>query len=342
MQGKGIIKFFAFLLAAVCLYQLSFTWVAQKVENDASKYAKGNLLKEKAYLDSMDNQPVYPILGWKYQYVKDKKLALGLDLKGGMDVTMQVSLVELIKALSNNNADPAFNQALESAQKISITNSSDFVVLFVKEYERIAPNGKLAAIFSTKDNESHLKFNATDSQVISYLQDQASVAVTQAKTVLNTRIDQFGVVQPNIQIQHGNQILIELPGVSDEDRVRKLLQGSANLEFYETYENADFFQILSNADKVLAAKLKATKTDTTAKTATAAKATIAAADTSKKSQALALLSKLQKNAGKEPVCKSKSIVCYTATKFLPRSKRPNIACTGTNCWLRGTKRYCQG
>src|ERR1700748_2800835 len=97
MQGKGIIKFFAILLAVVCLYQLSFTWVAHKVESDASDYAKGNLLKEKAYLDSMDTQPVYPLLKWQYQYVKNKKLALGLDLKGGMDVTMQVSLVELVK-----------------------------------------------------------------------------------------------------------------------------------------------------------------------------------------------------------------------------------------------------
>ncbi|OCX51541.1 protein translocase subunit SecDF [Mucilaginibacter sp. PPCGB 2223] len=296
MQGKGIIKFFAILLAVVCLYQLSFTWVASKVEDDASKYAKGNLLKEKAYLDSMDNVAVYPVLGWKYQYVKEKKLALGLDLKGGMDVTMQVSLVELIKALANNNPDPAFNQALASAEEISKTNSTDFVVLFVREYERIAPNGKLAAIFSTKDNESHLKFNASDAQVTSYLQDQAAVAVTQAKTVLNTRIDQFGVVQPNIQIQHGNQILIELPGVSDEERVRKLLQGSANLEFYETFENPDFFSFLSNADKILAAKLKSQKTDT-AKVASTAKATAAATDTSKKSQALSLIKQVQK-AGK--------------------------------------------
>ncbi|WP_448700071.1 protein translocase subunit SecDF [Mucilaginibacter sp. AW1-3] len=304
MQGKGIIKFFAILLAVVCLYQLSFTWVASKVENDASEYAKGNLLKEKAYLDSMDNVAVYPLLNWKYQYVKDKKLALGLDLKGGMDVTMQVSLVELIKALSNNNPDPAFNQALESADQISKTNSTDFVTLFVKEYERIAPNGKLAAIFSTKDNESHLKFNASDSEVTSYLQDQAKVAVTQAKTVLNTRIDQFGVVQPNIQIQHGNQILIELPGVSDEERVRKLLQGSANLEFYETYENADFFQILSNADKILAAKLKSAKADSTKATA-ATTQTAAAADTGK-SHALALLSKVQKAANDTSLAAKKS------------------------------------
>lgn len=293
MQGKGIIKFFAILLAIVCLYQLSFTWVASRVENNASNYAKGNLLKEKTYLDSMDSQPVYPLLGWKYSYVKNKKLALGLDLKGGMDVTMQVSLVELLKSLSNNNADPAFNQALESAEVLSKNSTTDYISLFITEYERLAPNGKLAAIFSTKDNESHLKFNASDSEVKSYLQSQADVAVKQAETVLNTRIDQFGVVQPNIQIQHGNQILIELPGVSDEERVRKLLQGSANLEFYQTFDNSEFYQVLANVDKLLAAKAKAAADSAKKTSATATTATPAKTDTNKKSAALALLNKLK-------------------------------------------------
>jgi len=293
MQGKGIIKFFAILLAIACLYQLSFTWVARKVENDASNYAKGNLLKEKTYLDSMDSKPVYPVLGWKYSYVKTKKLALGLDLKGGMDVTMQVSLVELLQSLSNNNTDPAFNQALASAEVLSKNSTNDYISLFISEYERLAPNGKLAAIFSTKDNESHLKFNASDSEVKTYLQSQADVAVKQAETVLNTRIDQFGVVQPNIQIQHGNQILIELPGVSDEERVRKLLQGSANLEFYQTFDNSEFYQVLAGVDKLLAAKAKAAADSTKKTPAAAATASTAKIDTSKKSAALSLLNKLK-------------------------------------------------
>jgi SecD/SecF fusion protein len=303
MQGKGVIKFFAILLAIVCLYQLSFTWVARKVEGDAAEYAKrfkpeDRLIKEKAYLDSMDTQPVYPLLKWNYQYVKGKQLALGLDLKGGMDVTMQVSLAELVRSLSDNNPDPDFNKALANANVLAKTSSTDYITLFIQEYEKLAPNGKLGAIFSTKENQDHIKFNASNSEVKAYLQEQASVAVNQAKTVLNTRIDQFGVIQPNIQLQQGNRILIELPGVSDRERVRKLLQGSANLEFYETFENQEVYPALESLDKLLAAKAKANKaTDTTkavAKTTTPAPAAAANKnDTSK----LSLLNKVQKNAG---------------------------------------------
>jgi len=303
MQGKGVIKFFAILLAIVCLYQLSFTWVARKVEGDAADYAKrfkpaDRLVKEKAYLDSMDSKEVYPLLKWDYQYVKTKQLALGLDLKGGMDVTMQVSLAELVKSLSDNNSDPVFNQAISNANIIAKTSTTDYITLFVKEYEKLAPNGKLAAIFSTKENQDHIKFNASNSDVQAYLKDQASVAVGQAKTVLNTRIDQFGVIQPNIQLQQGDRILIELPGVTDQERVRNLLQGSANLEFYETFDNSQVYPALEGLDKLLAAKAKANaKTDTTKTTVAKApvKAAPAAAktDTSKQS----LLSKVQKGAG---------------------------------------------
>jgi SecD/SecF fusion protein len=300
MQGKGVIKFFAILLAIVCLYQLSFTWVARKVEGDAAEYAKrfkpeDRLLKEKAYLDSMDAKPVYPGFNFTYQYVKTKQLALGLDLKGGMDVTLQVSLAELVKSLSDNNPDPDFNKAIANANLLAKTSSTDYITLFVQEYEKIAPNGKLAAIFSTKENQDHIKFNGSNSDVKTYLQEQAGVAVNQAKTVLNTRIDQFGVVQPNIQLQQGNRILIELPGVSDRERVRNLLQGSANLEFYETFENSEVYPALENLDKVLAAKIKAAKPADTAKAVAAAKPAAAKAktDTSK----LSLLNKVQKSTG---------------------------------------------
>jgi SecD/SecF fusion protein len=301
MQGKGVIKFFAILLAIVCLYQLSFTWVARKVESDAAEYAKrfkpeDRLLKEKAYLDSMDTQPVYPLLKWNYQYVKTKQLALGLDLKGGMDVTLQVSLAELVKSLSDNNPDPDFNKAIANASLLAKTSSTDYITLFVQEYEKLAPNGKLAAIFSTKENQDHIKFNGTNADVKTYLQEQAGVAVNQAKTVLNTRIDQFGVIQPNIQLQQGNRILIELPGVSDPERVNNLLQGSANLEFYETFENNEIYPALESLDKILAAKAKTAKpADSTKAVATAKPAITAAAkkDTSK----LSLLNKVQKSTG---------------------------------------------
>jgi SecD/SecF fusion protein len=301
MQGKGVIKFFAILLAVVCLYQLSFTWVAHKVESDAKEYSKGDSTKEKAYLDSISNQPVYPLFKHDYAYVKQREIALGLDLKGGMNVTMQIQLNELVRKIANNNPDATFNQALANADKLQAnaqTNQKDYIALFVSEYEKLNPNGKLAAIFSTKDNQDHLKFNASNSEVKTYLEDLASTAVKQSFTVLNTRINQFGVTQPNIQLQQGsNRILVELPGVKEPERVRKLLSGSAKLEFYETFDNAEAYQYLINIDNLLAAKSKTAKADTgkTAKADTAANIAAAKADTAKGGS---LLSKVQKNAAK--------------------------------------------
>lgn len=291
MQGKGVIKFFAIVLAIVCIYQLSFTWVAHKVERDAEAYAKGDTTKLKSYLDSVASEPVYPVFGHTYQYCLDRELALGLDLKGGMNVTMQISLAELVKALSNNNPDPAFNEALVRATADTKTSQSNYITLFVNEYEKLAPNGKLAAIFSTKDNQANLKFNATNSEVEKYLKEQADVAVKQSFTVLNTRIDQFGVTQPNIQLEaNTNRILIELPGVKEPERVRKLLSGSAKLEFYQTYEVQDVYPMFTNINNILAAKAKTTTTDT---------AKIAAQDTAAKKGDLALLKKVEKNAAKD-------------------------------------------
>lgn len=301
MQGKGVIKFFAILLAVVCLYQLSFTWVAHKVREDAKVYSKGDPEKEKAYLDSISNQPVYPLLKHDYAYVLQREIALGLDLKGGMNVTMQIQLDELVRKIANNNPDATFNQALANADKLQAnaqTNQKDYIALFVSEYEKLNPNGKLAAIFSTKDNQDHLKFNASNSEVKTYLEDLASTAVKQSFTVLNTRINQFGVTQPNIQLQQGsNRILVELPGVKEPERVRKLLSGSAKLEFYETFDNAEAYQYLINIDNLLAAKSKTAKADTgkTAKADSAATVAAAKADTTKGGS---LLSKVQKNAAK--------------------------------------------
>ena len=294
MQGKGVIKFFAILLAIACLYQLSFTWVAHKVENDARIYAKGNSDKEKTYLDSVSTLPVYPILGHSYQYCVDNKLALGLDLKGGMNVTMQISLRELVQSLSNNNQDPAFKQALAEAQRNAVTTQKDYISLFVDAYEKISPNGKLATIFSNSSNQDHLKFNASNSDVESYLKDQASTAVQQEYTVLHTRIDQFGVTQPNIQLQKStNRILIELPGVKEPERVRKLLSGTAKLEFYQTYDNSEVVQLLGNVNSLLGAKAKekAAKKDTVK--------AIAKAPLSVKDSANSLLAKLKNSNNKD-------------------------------------------
>lgn len=289
MQGKGVIKFFAIILALACIYQLSFTWVAHKVENDARIYAKGDTALEKAYLDSISTQPVYPLFKHTYQYCLENELALGLDLKGGMNVTMQISLEELVRTLSNNNPDPVFNQALKNAT--NTVSQTDYITLFVNEYEKLNPNGKLAAIFSTKDNQASLKYNSSNSDVEKYLRSEAETAVQQSYTVLNTRIDQFGVTQPNISLEKKtNRILIELPGVKDQDRVRKLLSGTAKLEFYETFQSQEVYPLLTSIDNLLAAKNKAANKDT-AKTET----TKAATDTAKK-DGLALLNKVQKNA----------------------------------------------
>ncbi|MDB5030731.1 protein translocase subunit SecDF [Mucilaginibacter sp.] len=296
MQGKGVIKFFAIVLTIVCIYQLSFTWVAHKVEKDAATYAKGDTAKVKAYLDSVSSLPAYPVLGHTYQYCLERELALGLDLKGGMNVTMQISLAELVKALSNNNPDVVFNQALVNATADTKTSQSDYITLFVNEYEKLNPNGKLAAIFSTKDNQAHLKYNASNNEVEKYLKDEADVAVKQSYTVLNTRIDQFGVTQPNIQLEaNTNRILIELPGVKDPERVRKLLSGSAKLEFFETFENKDLYQTLVGIDNLLAAKTKAVAKDS-AKTTVAV---TAKKDTTAAKGGLALLNKVEKNAAKD-------------------------------------------
>ena len=299
MQGKGVVKFFAILLAVVCLYQLSFTWVARKVKNDAKEYAKGDQLKYNAYLDSMSTIPVYPILGHDYQYCANNELALGLDLEGGMSVTMQISLKELVKKLSDNNPDPAFNTALNNADADTKTSQKDFITLFVSEYEKLNPNGKLASLFATRENQSHIKFDASNAEVETYLKDQGTTAVDQSYTVLNTRIDQFGVTSPNIQKQEGtNRILIELPGVKDEDRVRKLLSGTAKLEFFQTFDNAQAYQVLSNVNKILAATKASAKTDS-GKTDTAK---LAANGTKKDTTAasakggLSLLNKVNKTA----------------------------------------------
>jgi len=297
MQGKGVIKFFAILLAIVCLYQLSFTWVVRKVQDDAKTYAKGNAKKYRAYLDSVSTQPVYPVFGHTYQYCENHELALGLDLQGGMSVTLQVSLRDLVKTLANNSTDVVFNQALDKADFDSRTSQSDYITLFVNEYEKLNPNGKLATIFANRDNQEHLKFNDDNAKVEAYLKDQATVAVQQTYTVINTRIDQFGVTQPNIQLLKAqNRILIELPGITEPERVRKLLVGTAKLEFYKTFENDEqTFAILNGINTYLASKAKAAADTAKAKTSAAA----VKKDTTTKGQLNSLLKKLDNSAGKD-------------------------------------------
>jgi len=334
MQGKGFIKFIAIVLAIVCAYALSFTLVASKVEKDAKNYAKGDLAKEKAYLDSMSTEKVYPVLGFTYQSVKSKEINLGLDLKGGINVTMEISLSELVKSLADNTTDANFNKALQNAQTQLNAGGKDYIKLFVDEFEKLSPGVKLADYFSNQDNASQLKPNATNSEVQAFLSKEAESAIDRSFTILRSRIDGFGVVSPNMQKQPGsNRILIEMPGIQDKERVYKLLQGSAELQFWQVYQVQEVVSLLENINKTLASTLKET-TPAVGKNTTAAPAAggklagleKATTDTTKGGK-LAGLGKKDSTAAKAEIAKSNplfsilSVPTYQAENGQP-SLRP--------------------
>src|SRR5690606_5309192 len=194
MQGKGLINFLVVVITIACLYSLSFTFVTRKVERDAAAYAQGDITKEKAYLDSMAGEVVYNlgIAQYTYREAKGNEIALGLDLKGGMNVTMEVSLQELVRNLANSPTDEDFNKALENAEVRSRSSQDNYVSLFVDEFETLSPNTALASFFATKDNASHINANSSNAQVASFLQGEASNAIDASFKILRTRIDKFG------------------------------------------------------------------------------------------------------------------------------------------------------
>lgn len=304
MQGKGLVKFAAIALTLACLYSLSFTWIANKVEKDAQEFAKGNPAKEKAYLDSVASVPVFSSLSYiTYEYAKQREIPLGLDLKGGMNVTMEIALSDMIRNLANKNPDANFNAAIRNAEAAVVKGDNDLIVAFAKEYEKLVPNGKLAPLFATKENSANVKIDASNQDVVNFLKKEADGAIDRSFNILRTRIDKFGVTSPNIQKQQGtNRILIELPGVKDQDRVRNLLQGSAKLEFWETYDNSEIFALLQNVNSILASTNKVG--DTTASPAAAqdtAKSKLAALgkkDTTGKVDSAAALNKVQAEQAK--------------------------------------------
>ncbi len=248
MQNKGAILTFAILLAAVCVYQLTFTWKAQQVEKHAAEFAQGDPEKEFRYLDSISSEVVYNFLGLKkytFKEVKELEMNLGLDLRGGMNVTLEVSVVDLIRAMSNYSTDSTFNAALARAQQLQQNSQKDFVALFGQAFEEIDPNAKLASIFSTLELRDRISFTSSNADVLKVIDTETSAAIDNSFLILRTRIDRFGVAQPNIQkLQTKGRILVELPGVKDQNRVRNLLQGTAMLEFWETYENRDVYEYL--------------------------------------------------------------------------------------------------
>lgn len=326
MQNKGAIKIFAILLTLACIFYLSFTWVTRGVESDAAAYAenyitsakikslakdfsKGNTSKEMSYLDSVKTYvaeryldslkklPVYDILIAEYTYEECKKneINLGLDLRGGMNVTLEVSVIDIIKGLSNNSADVPFNTALAETQKnLGVNNNDDFITLFNKTYAKVTNNqGRLAPLFQSIENKSKISYNSTNEEVIKFIRERVNEAIGNAEKTFRSRIDRFGVTQPNIQkLEASGRILVELPGVKDKARVRELLQGTANLEFWETYENAEIANLMDKANYALRvalypesiAKIDTTKTNPS--DTTAVKTNSVAADSLKKGDSL--------------------------------------------------------
>ena len=261
MQNRNFIKIIALVFAVICLYQLSFTWIADKVENDAAEYAETfnedeREIKVKQYLDSINSEEVYDIFIAQYTYsdCKQRELNLGLDLKGGMNVTLEVMVVDVIKALANNSNDEIFKTAISNALKAQEDSQDDFVTLFANEYEKLSPNNGLAVIF-TSQLKDKVKISAKNNEVIDVLKLEVEDAISRSFNILRSRIDRFGVTQPNIQrLETTGRILVELPGIKDPERARKLLQSTAQLEFWETYEYSDLFQSLENVNIYLKKK----------------------------------------------------------------------------------------
>ena len=283
MQNKGFVKVFAVLLTLVCLFYLSFSFVTQHYNSKAAEYAGGDPAKESAYLDSLSTQKVW--LGYTLKQCREMEISLGLDLKGGMNVVLELNVADVIRSLSNNNQDENFNKALDLAYAHQATSQKDFIDLFAEEYKKLDSGARLSAIFSTFELKDKITPQSSDAQVVSVLKQELQSAIDNSFNVLRTRIDRFGVVSPNIQrLETAGRILVELPGVKEPERVRKLLQGSANLEFWETYKLPEIYQQLVAADNVLATILSketsadSVATDNVKKIADAADANVSEAD----------------------------------------------------------------
>lgn len=258
MQNRGLIKFFAILFALVSIYQLSFTFVSQKVENDAKSFAAGDSNKELKYLDSIGKEKVFNLgfSDFTYDEVKEKKINKGLDLEGGISVQLQISVKDIIKGLANNSKNPIFNQALAEATK-NRQGNEDYLEAFFDEFETVAA-GKLKLsspdVFANKILGEEVNFKMSDNEVKKVIRRKVSESIGSAFEVLRKRIDKFGVTQPNIQkIGESGRILVELPGAKDVDRIKKLLQSTAQLEFWETYkidELGNFLMAANNALKL--------------------------------------------------------------------------------------------
>ena len=283
MQNKGLIKVFAILFGLVCIYQLSFTYIANNVESEAEEFAAQKIdesvanysdLRDQAeqeYLDSIGNKDI--IAGITYNDAKDKELNKGLDLKGGINVILQISVEDIIRGLANDSKDPAFNKALTEAREESVTSQDDYIDIFFEKFEAI-PDAKLASpdIFANKTLSDDITYDMSNDEVKPIIRRKVDESITSAFEVLRKRIDKFGVTQPNIQrLGNSGRILVELPGAKDVNRIQNLLQSTAQLEFWHVFKNTEFGGFLAQANQVLKSVVseeeEATKTvDTTAQT----------------------------------------------------------------------------
>ncbi len=301
MQNKGFVKVIAVLLTLICLFYLSFSAVTSHYEKKAAELtAQGK--DGSAYLDSMRNEKVY--LNWKtLKECEELQIGLGLDLKGGMNVILEVSVPDVVKSLAGESAsEPAFAKALADAREQAKKESADFVDIFVSVYQKQNGENRLGGVFASKLKEKNISYNSTDNEVKKVLAEEVAAAVENSNKVVRSRIDRFGVAQPNIQVLHGKgqigQIMVEMPGIKEPERVRKLLQGSANLEFWETYTLNELQPALVEVDNRLAKG--ATPADTTAADSAAAKSVQekAAADAAARHP---LFAKLMQSAGNQPI-----------------------------------------
>ena len=262
MQNKGLIRTLAIIFGLICVFYLSFTWVNNTIENDAKNYANGDSQKEQAYLDSVANLPIanYGFTKYTAKEVRDRAINLGLDLKGGIDATLEVSVRDILKGLSNQSTNPVFNKALADASEAQKNNDDDYIDLFFDAFQK-ASNGSVKlsdpSIFGNKALKDKINFKLTDDEVKPILRQEVKGSISTAFEVLRNRIDKFGVTSPSIQqIGESGRISIQLPGAKDIDRVKKLLTGIAKLEFWEVYENTETTEFFFQANATLAELLK--------------------------------------------------------------------------------------
>lgn len=264
MQNKGFVKVFSVLLTLVCLFYLSFSFVTRHYTNKAADYAKGDPKLEEEYLDSIANEKVWL---WNYtlKQCREMEIGLGLDLKGGMNVILEVSVGDILKSLADHNPSEAFNKAIANAEKAKENSQKDFITLFVQEYHKLAPGKPLAELFATQQMRDKVSQKSSDAEVEKVLREEAKSAIDNSYNVLRTRIDRFGVVQPNIQALENSmgRIMVELPGVKEPERVRRLLQGSANLEFWETFDAKTILPYLQGVENTIRSMQDGTNTKDT-------------------------------------------------------------------------------